>query len=108
MRRRRLVVGWVLLLPVSTTLIPRLDVYAEILPGYAFVTYSKTTLGAQPPMARGIVLAAGLGVALAITDLLFVNAGVGFQHGFRTSHGISDRPARTRFLRTALGAGVRS
>jgi opacity protein-like surface antigen len=89
------------------TLMPRLEVYAEILPGYAFVTYNEITLGVQPPTARGMVLAAGLGTAFAVTDLLFASVGVGYQQGFQTSHGISNREVRTKFLRMAVGAGVR-
>jgi hypothetical protein len=84
-----------------------LDVYAEVLPGYGFVTYDKITLGVNPPTARGLVLGAGLGAIYSLTDLWFVNAGVGYQMGFQVSHGISDREVRTRFLRIALGGGVR-
>jgi len=88
--------------------VPKLDVYAEVLPGYSIVTYNKIVLGSQAPKAWGIVLGGGLGAALAITDRFFANASVGYQLGFQKSHGISDRDVKTKFLRIALGGGVRS
>ena len=89
------------------TVIPKLDVYAEVLPGYSLVTYNKIVLGSQAPRARGIVLGGGLGAAFAISDRFFANAGVGYQLGFQVSHGISDRDVTTKFLRIALGGGVK-
>ena len=86
---------------------PKLDVYAEVLPGYSLVTYNKIVLGSQAPRARGIVGGGGLGAAFAITDRFFANAGVGYQVGFQVSHGISDRDVKTKFLRFALGGGVK-
>jgi hypothetical protein len=88
-------------------LVRKLDVYAEVLPGYSFVTYNKIILGAQVPKARGIVLGSGLGAAFNISDRFFANAGVGYQVGFQESSGISNRNVRTRFLRIALGGGVK-
>jgi hypothetical protein len=84
-----------------------LEVYVEVLPGYSFVTYNKIVVGSRAPMARGIVGAAGLGAAFSVTERFFVNAGVGYQLGFQVSHGISTRDVSTRFLRTALGGGVK-
>jgi opacity protein-like surface antigen len=89
------------------TVAPKLDVYAEVLPGYSLVTYNKIVLGSQPPRARGMVLGGGLGAAFAITERLFANVGVGYQQGFQTSHGISDREVETKFIRIALGGGVK-
>jgi len=86
---------------------PKLDVYAEILPGYSLVTYNQIVLGSQAPRARGIVVGGGLGAAFAITDRFFANAGVGYQVGFQVSHGISDRDVNTKFLRFSLGGGVK-
>jgi hypothetical protein len=88
------------------TVMPKLDVYVEVLPGYSFVTYNKIVVGSPAPPARGIVAAGGLGAALAVTDLFFVNAGIGYQLGFQASHGISTRAVSTKFLRLALGGGV--
>ena len=86
----------------------KVDVYGEVLPGYSLVTYNQIVLGSQAPRARGIVVGGGLGAAFAITDRFFANAGVGYQLGFQVSHGISDRDVKTKFLRIALGGGVRS
>ena len=89
------------------TVVPRLAVYAEALPGYSFVTFDKIVVGSKAPRARGIVLGGGLGATFDIDDRLFVNAGLGYQAGFQTSHGITDQDVKTRFLRVALGGGVR-
>ena len=86
---------------------PKVEVVAEVFPGYSFVTYNQIVLGSQAPRARGIVVGGGLGAAFAITGQLFANAGVGYQVGFQTSHGISDRDVRTKFLRIALGGGMK-
>jgi long-subunit fatty acid transport protein len=89
------------------TVVPKLDVYAEVLPGYSFVTYNQIILGSQAPKAHGVVFGGGLGAAFAITDRFFANAGVGYQSGFQVSHGIRDNDVKTKFLRIALGGGVR-
>jgi opacity protein-like surface antigen len=89
------------------TVVPRLDVYAEVLPGYSFVTYSEIIQGSQAPKAHGVVLGGGLGAAFAITERLFANVGVGYQQGFQVSHGIGDRDVKTKFVRVALGGGVK-
>jgi hypothetical protein len=87
--------------------VPKLDVYAEVLPGYSFVTYNAILQGSKAPKAHGVVLGGGLGAALAITERLFANVGVGYQQGFQTSHGIGDKNVETKFLRIALGGGVK-
>jgi hypothetical protein len=89
------------------TVAPKLDVYAEVLPGYSFVTYNEILQGSKAPKAHGVVLGGGLGAAFAITERLFANVGVGYQQGFQTSHGISNRDVKTTFLRIALGGGVK-
>ena len=89
------------------TVIPKLDIYAEVLPGYAIVTYNQIILGVQSPNAKGIVLGGGVGAAFAITDRLFVNAGVGYQLGFQKVSYIRDDDVKTKFLRIALGGGVK-
>jgi len=50
------------------TVVPKLDVYAEVLPVYSIVSYNKIILGVQAPSAKGMVLGGGLGVAFSITD----------------------------------------
>lgn len=89
------------------TVMPKLDVYVEVLPGYSFVSYNKIVVGSPAPPARGIVVAGGLGAAFAVTDRFFVNTGLGYQLGFQVSHGISTRDVSTKFLRIAVGGGVR-
>jgi hypothetical protein len=89
------------------TVVPKLDVYAEVLPGYSFVTYNQIIQGSRAPRARGMVLGGGLGAAFAITERFYASAGLGYQQGFQVSHGISDRDVKTKFLRIALGAGVK-
>jgi hypothetical protein len=89
------------------TVAPKVDVYAEILPGYSFLTYNQILQGSKAPKAHGVVLGGGLGVAFAISERFFVNAGVGYQQGFQVSHGISDRDVKTKFVRIALGGGVK-
>jgi len=89
------------------TLAPKLAVYADVLPGYAIVTYDDVVQGDQAPSAKGIVLGGDVGVVLDITDGLFANVGIGYQLGFQTSSGISDRDVKTRFLRVGLGGGVK-
>lgn len=86
---------------------PKLDVYAELLPGYAIVTYDRIIMGLPAPLARGIVLGGGVGAMLAVTDRVFANIGLGYQLGFQRSSGSRDVDVRTRFLRIALGGGVR-
>jgi len=89
------------------TVVPKLDVYAEVLPGYSFVTYNEIIQGSKAPKAHGVVLGGGLGAAFAITERLFANVGVGYQEGFQVSHGIGDRDVKTKFLRIALGGGAK-
>jgi hypothetical protein len=84
-----------------------IDVYAEIMSGYSFVTYNKVILGSQAPRARGSVAAGGVGATFALTGHLFANASLGYQAGFQTSHGMSEKDVMTRFVRLAMGAGVR-
>lgn len=91
----------------ALTVSPNLDVYVELLPGYSFVTYDQIVLGSQAPSARGVVGAAGLGAALSISDRFFANVGAGYQLGLQTSHGIRDTDVKTRFLRIAVGGGVK-
>jgi hypothetical protein len=87
--------------------VPKLKLYAELLPGYAFVTYHMIVLGSQAPNARGTVIGGGLGGAYDIGDRFFAKVGLGYQVGSETSHGIRDVDLETRFLRVDLGGGVR-
>jgi len=80
----------------------RISVYAEVLPGYSMIFLPK---GSAP---KGFVLAFGAGCAMDLNERVFVSIGVGYQLGF-TSHklGATTAENRTRYLRVALGGGVR-
>jgi hypothetical protein len=73
-------------------------IYVEVLPGYSFIS---------PPdgdTAKGLVLAFGAGGAMDLTDRTFVDLGVGYQIGFQKR---ADVDVRTKYLRVALGVGMR-
>jgi opacity protein-like surface antigen len=89
--------------------IPRLAVYAEFLPGYSIISLpsSVTFLGEKPPSPKGFVLDFGAGAAFDITDQFFVNLGIGYQMGWQNTSGGGGQDYKTRFLRIALGGGVK-
>lgn len=79
-----------------------LSVYAEVLPGYSMILLQK---GSAP---SGLVLAFGAGCAMDLTDRFFASLGVGYQLGFHNQKvGVIQNENRTRYLRVALGGGVR-
>jgi hypothetical protein len=88
-----------------------ISIYAEALPGYSLLLLPD---GAT---AKGFVLAFGLGCAMDLTERFFANLGVGYQIGFQnllqettdqTGEAYSNTlQTRTRYLRFALGGGVR-
>jgi long-subunit fatty acid transport protein len=104
---------WDLLLRIAYeyTVIPKLDVYGEVLPGYTIIQFpsSRTFLGETPPNPKGMVIAFGAGAAYDITDQFFVNLGIGYQMGFAkfTPTGSSEQAMRTKFLRIGLGGGMK-
>jgi hypothetical protein len=76
------------------------SVYAEVLPGYSII---KT-----PAAPVGFVVGFGAGVAMDMTDRFFVNIGAGYQIGFQKwKAGANTFDTSTRYLRVALGGGVR-
>jgi hypothetical protein len=76
------------------------DVYAEILPGYSLIR--------SPAAPAGLVLAFGLGCAMEITERYFVNVGGGYQLGFQSwAAGANSYDTRTRYVRVAMGGGVK-
>lgn len=89
------------------TIVPRLDLYAELLPGFSIVTYNKITVGSRPPSAKGFVLGGGLGATFDVTPHVFANASLGYQRGFQKSSGIIRTDLETKLLRIAIGAGVK-
>jgi len=77
--------------------------YVEALPGYSLVLPSDNA-----GTSKGLVLGFGAGVAVDMTDRFFVNVGGGYQIGFQTLlAGIHDTQLRTRYVRVAIGGGVR-
>jgi hypothetical protein len=85
-------------LPIVETI----GLYAEVLPGYSIISLP----GASP--AKGLVVAAGAGLVMDMTDRVFANVAVGYQVGFQTvsQMGMSV-DNNSRYLRVALGGGVR-
>lgn len=93
------------------TVIPKLDVYAEVLPGYSIVQFhGRSMLGTTPPNPKGLVIGFGAGAAYDITDRFFANLGVGYQMGFgeySVEGSDQDQGYRTKFLRIAVGGGMK-
>jgi hypothetical protein len=80
-----------------------LAVYAEVLPGYSRIAPSD-----EATPSNGFVLAFGAGVLADMTDRFFLNVGGGYQIGFQSqSSGVHTLELRTKFVRVAMGGGVR-
>jgi opacity protein-like surface antigen len=85
------------------TVAPKFAIYAEVLPGYSIIT-NPSPFNA----GKGLVLAGGVGATMDVTDQVFVNLGVGYQMGFqKISQGGATADEKSKFLRVALGAGVK-
>ena len=81
-------------------LVETIDVYAEGLGGYSLIRNSAGS--------AGLVLAFGAGLAMELTDRVFVNVAGGYQIGFQKwANGATSLESQTRYLRVALGAGVK-
>ena len=85
--------------PVAETI----EIFAEVLPGYSLI---------QPPGGKsptGWVVAFGAGCAMDVTHRIFASLGVGYQMGFqkRPAEGSIEPEGKTKFLRVALGGGVK-
>jgi hypothetical protein len=77
-----------------------INVYAEGLGGYSLI---KNSAG-----SAGLVLAFGAGLAIYLTDRVFANVGGGYQIGFQKwANGATSLESETRYVRVALGAGVK-
>ena len=86
--------------------VPTISVYAEFLPGYSIISLSSDYPGIRNPM--GIVLAGGVGATMDVSDLAFVNLGIGYQYGTQTTTFFGmDFDVKTRFVRIAIGGGVK-
>jgi hypothetical protein len=76
------------------------SVYAEVLPGFSVLTDEANSNGA--------VVAFGLGGSMNVSERVFVDLAAGYQVGFQKwSMGPNTFQSRTRFVRVALGGGVR-
>jgi hypothetical protein len=80
--------------PVST-----IALYAEALPGYSLIHPSSGSI------SKGVVLGLGVGAAADMSDRTFVSLGVGYQVGFQKVPALGE--TKTRYLRVALGVGMR-
>ena len=83
------------------SLVDSITPYLELLPGYSIINLP----GTKP--AKGLVFGAGAGIAMDMSDRIFLNMGFGYQWGFQkvTQSGtVSDN--KTTYLRLALGGGV--
>jgi hypothetical protein len=76
------------------------SIYAEVLPGYSVIMNDAG--------AKGVVVAFGLGANIDLSERVFVSLATGYQVGFQSwSEGTNTFQTRTRFIRMAIGAGVR-
>jgi len=84
-------------------IVDTIALYVEVLPGYSLISQPAASA------AKGLVLGFGGGVAMDVTDGIFANLGVGYQVGFQkvSAEGGADEDDRTRYVRVALGGGVR-
>jgi hypothetical protein len=83
-------------------IVETIGLYVEVLPGYSLIGLPDGT------SAKGFVLGFGGGVDLDLTDRVFANLGVGYQIGYQSvtiSGTVLDN--RTKYLRVALGGGVK-
>jgi hypothetical protein len=84
------------------TIVDTIALYAEVLPGYSIFTI--------PPgdSAKGPVFAFGVGAIMDLTDRVFANLGAGYEMGYQKSAATGvDVDAKTKYIRVALGGGVR-
>jgi len=76
------------------------SVYAEVLPGFSVLTDEANS--------KGAVVAFGLGGTVNVSERVFIDLAAGYQVGFQKwSMGPNTFQSRTRFIRVALGGGVR-
>jgi opacity protein-like surface antigen len=80
------------------TVMPKLGVYAEVLPGYSII------LPPEGDKGKGFVIAGGVGAMYDVTDQVYVNLGVGYQYGLQK---VDSTKANFSFLRIAVGAGMK-
>jgi opacity protein-like surface antigen len=91
-------------------LVETITIYGELLPGYSLIKPSEGNT------AKGFVLAGGVGVAMDLSDAMFLNLGVGYQQGYQTRTDTAviegettkvTTDVQTEYWRVALGVGMR-
>jgi hypothetical protein len=80
------------------TVMPKLGLYAEVLPGYSIILPPEGSKG------KGFVIAGGVGATYDVTDQVYLNLGVGYEYGLQK---IDSAKANFSFLRIAVGAGAK-
>jgi hypothetical protein len=80
------------------TVIPKLGIYAEVLPGYSIILPPSGDKG------KGFVIAGGVGAMYDVTDQVYVNLSVGYEYGLQK---VDSAKENFSFLRTAVGAGMK-
>lgn len=84
-------------------MVDTISVYAEVLPGFSRIAPSDDS---SP--SSGLVLAFGAGCTMDMTDRFFVRIGGGYQMGFQSqTQGVHQMELRTKYVRAAMGGGVR-
>ena len=96
--------------------IPKLVAGLEVLPGYSLISLPSSAKnvgqGVKVSDPKGFVVAFGATAAMDITDMIFVNLGIGYQMGFQTASasgpGVNfSGDAKSSFLRIAVGGGAK-
>jgi hypothetical protein len=83
-------------------IVDTIALYLEVLPGYSLIIQPAANT------SKGLVLGFGGGVTMDLTDRIFANLGIGYQVGFqKVLQGDMDADNRTKYVRVALGGGVR-
>jgi len=78
--------------------------YAEALPGYSYILAPAS----GGDTAQGFVFAFGVGAVMDMTSRAFVSLGGGYQVGFQKLPAMDmNLDLRTKYVRVALGGGVR-
>ena len=96
--------------------IPKLTAGLEILPGYSMISLPSAAKnvgqGVTVSNPKGYVIAFGATAAFDVTDMIFVNLGIGYQMGLQSATAsAAGRSAsgdyKSSFLRLAIGGGVK-
>jgi hypothetical protein len=84
-------------------LVEGIAVYVAALPGYSLIIPSD-----KSAVSRGLVLGGDVGAVVDMTSSAFFNLGAGYQVGFQSQFaGVHENQLRTKYVRVAVGGGVR-